>query len=240
MSQTNKLQILMKKITVAIDGFSSCGKSTMAKNLAKSIGYNHIDSGAMYRAVTLYTLQQHLFTDDNTVDRQSLYKAIDRIDISFRLNTDNGQTETYLNGENVENHIRSLEVASKVSLIATIDFVRHALVAKQQLLGKKKEIVMDGRDIGTVVFPDAELKIFVTASAEIRAKRRLDEMLAEGRQATLEEVLKNVRERDHIDMTRKESPLRKAHDAIELDNTYMTIPEQQDWLLKKFEQAIAK
>lgn len=230
----------MKKITVAIDGFSSCGKSTMAKNLAKSIGYNHIDSGAMYRAVTLYTLQQHLFTDDNTVDRQSLYKAIDRIDISFRLNTDNGQTETYLNGENVENHIRSLEVASKVSLIATIDFVRHALVAKQQLLGKKKEIVMDGRDIGTVVFPDAELKIFVTASAEIRAKRRLDEMLAEGRQATLEEVLKNVRERDHIDMTRKESPLRKAHDAIELDNTYMTIPEQQDWLLKKFEQAIAK
>lgn len=240
MSQTNKLQILMKKITVAIDGFSSCGKSTMAKNLARSIGYNHIDSGAMYRAVTLYTLQQHLFTDDNTVDRQSLYKAIDRIDISFRLNTDNGQTETYLNGENVENHIRSLEVASKVSLIATIDFVRHALVAKQQLLGKKKEIVMDGRDIGTVVFPDAELKIFVTASAEIRAKRRLDEMLAEGRQATLEEVLKNVRERDHIDMTRKESPLRKAHDAIELDNTYMTIPEQQDWLLKKFEQAIAK
>lgn len=230
----------MKKITVAIDGFSSCGKSTMAKNLARSIGYNHIDSGAMYRAVTLYTLQQHLFTDDNTVDRQSLYKAIDRIDISFRLNTDNGQTETYLNGENVENHIRSLEVASKVSLIATIDFVRHALVAKQQLLGKKKEIVMDGRDIGTVVFPDAELKIFVTASAEIRAKRRLDEMLAEGRQATLEEVLKNVRERDHIDMTRKESPLRKAHDAIELDNTYMTIPEQQDWLLKKFEQAIAK
>ena len=228
----------MKKIIVAIDGFSSCGKSTMAKSLAKAIGYNYIDSGAMYRAVTLYALQHDYFKED-VVDRESFRKAIDQIEISFHLNPANGQTDTYLNGINVENEIRSLKVASKVSQIAAIDFVRHALVEKQQMLGQSKGIVMDGRDIGTVVFPDAELKIFITASAEVRAQRRLDEMKAKGQQASFEEILDNVKQRDQMDMNRKESPLRKAPDAIELDNTFLTIHEQHDWLLKKFEQAIA-
>ena len=228
----------MKKIIVAIDGFSSCGKSTMAKNLAKTIGYNYIDSGAMYRAVTLYALQHGYFTND-VIDKESLQKAMDRIEISFHINSENGETNTYLNGINVENDIRSMKVASKVSQIAAIDFVRHALVEKQQMLGQAKGIVMDGRDIGTVVFPDAELKIFLTASAEVRAKRRLDEMKAKGQEASFEEILDNVKQRDQMDMTRKESPLRKAPDAIELDNTDLTIPEQQDWLLQKFEQVIA-
>lgn len=228
----------MREIVVAIDGFSSCGKSTMAKNLAKTIGYTYIDSGAMYRAVTLYALRHDLFNGD-LVDEKLLHASLDQIDISFQVNPVNGQTETYLNGENVEEEIRGMAVASKVSQIAAIDFVRHSLVAKQQLLGQKKGIVMDGRDIGTVVFPDAELKVFVKASAEVRAQRRLDEMIAKGQQASYTEVLENVQQRDQLDMTRKVSPLRKADDAIELDNTHLTIQEQQDWLLNQFKHATA-
>jgi len=226
----------MREIVVAIDGFSSCGKSTMAKNLAKAVGYTYIDSGAMYRAVTLYALRNALFKGD-LVDEKLLQDSLDQIDISFQVNPVNGQTETYLNGENVEEEIRGMAVASKVSQIAAIDFVRHSLVAKQQLLGQKKGIVMDGRDIGTVVFPDAELKVFVKASAEVRAQRRLDEMVAKGQQVSYTEVLENVQQRDQLDMTRKVSPLRKADDAIELDNTHLTIQEQQDWLLSQFKHA---
>lgn len=229
----------MKKIVVAIDGFSSCGKSTMAKNLAKATGYSYIDSGAMYRAVTLYALRNGFFSGD-VLDEVALHNAINRIDISFRLNPDDGSTDTYLNGENVERDIRSMEVANKVSQISAIDFVRHALVARQQLLGQSKAIVMDGRDIGTVVFPDAELKVFVTASAEVRAQRRFDEMLARGQQASFEEILNNVQQRDRMDLTRKESPLRKADDAIELDNTHLTIDEQQHWLLNQFKRVTAE
>lgn len=225
----------MRKIVVAIDGFSSCGKSTMAKNLAKATGYSYIDSGAMYRAVTLYALRNGFFNDD-VLDEIALHNAIESIDISFRVNPNDGSTETYLNGENVEYEIRSMEVANKVSQVAAIDFVRHALVARQQLLGQSKAIVMDGRDIGTVVFPDAELKVFVTASAEVRAQRRFDEMVAKGQQASFEEILNNVQQRDKMDLTRKESPLRKADNAIELDNTHLTIDEQQDWLLRQFKR----
>ena len=209
----------------------------MAKDLAQAVGYAYIDSGAMYRAVTLFALRKNLF-NNNVIDERSLQSVINQIDIYFQVNSENGQTETYLNGENVEIDIRSLEVAAKVSQIATIGFVRHTLVAKQQLLGQAKEIVMDGRDIGTVVFPDAELKIFVTASANVRAQRRYDEMIAKGQKASFEEILENVQQRDQIDLTRKESPLRKADDAIELDNTYMTITEQQEWLLKHFKRVI--
>ena len=207
----------------------------MAKDLAQAVGYAYIDSGAMYRAVTLFALRKNLF-NHNDIDERSLQSVINQIDIYFQVNSENGQTETYLNGENVEIDIRSLEVAAKVSQIATIGFVRHTLVAKQQLLGQAKEIVMDGRDIGTVVFPDAELKIFVTASANVRAQRRYDEMIAKGQKASFEDILENVQQRDQIDLTRKESPLRKADDAIELDNTYMTITEQQEWLLKHFKR----
>ncbi|MDR0845094.1 MAG: (d)CMP kinase [Tannerella sp.] len=223
----------MKKILVAIDGFSSCGKSTMAKYLAKAVGYTYIDSGAMYRAVTLYALRNGFF-HDGVADEARLRAVIDTIEISFGLHPETGQTETYLNGENVEADIRTMEVAERVSPIATLDFVRRALVAKQQAMGQAKGVVMDGRDIGTVVFPGAELKIFVTASAEIRAQRRVDEMRAKGQEISFEEVLANVQQRDHTDMTRKESPLRKADDALELDNTFLTIPEQQAWLLEQF------
>jgi cytidylate kinase len=223
----------MKKILVAIDGFSSCGKSTMAKYLAKAVGYTYIDSGAMYRAVTLYALRNGFF-HDGVVDEVRLRADIDVLEISFRIHPETGQTETCLNGENVEADIRKMEVAERVSQIATLGFVREALVAKQQAMGQAKGLVMDGRDIGTVVFPDAELKIFVTASAEIRAQRRVDEMRAKGQEISFEEVLANVQQRDHTDMTRKESPLRKAEDALELDNTFLTIPEQQAWLLEQF------
>ncbi|MDR0348734.1 MAG: (d)CMP kinase [Tannerella sp.] len=225
----------MRKIIVAIDGFSSCGKSTMARDLAKVTGYSYIDSGAMYRAVTLYALRNGFF-DDDILDEVALRNVMNRIDISFQVNSNDGTTETYLNGENVGNEIRSMEVASKVSRIAAIDFVRHALVVRQQLLGQLKRIVMDGRDIGTVVFPKAELKIFVTASAEVRAQRRFDEMSAKGQQVSFEEILYNVQQRDRMDMTRKEGPLRKADDAIELDNTYLTIDEQRNWLLNQFKR----
>ena len=220
----------MKQIVVAIDGFSSCGKSTMAKDLAKEIGYAYIDTGAMYRAVTLYALQ-HDFFKENILDIPLLEKAIGDINISFNVNSETGLTETFLNGQNVEAEIRGMEVADCVSGIAALPFVREKLVEQQRRLGLKKCIVMDGRDIGTIVFPDAELKIFVTASPEVRATRRFDELRDKGVTATFEDILENIQSRDYQDMKREISPLYKADDAIELDNTNMTICEQKKWLL---------
>lgn len=228
----------MKKIVIAIDGVSSTGKSTMAKDLAKEIGYTYIDSGAMYRAVTLYSIQHGFFTGDK-IDEARLEAAIKDIHISFSFNPETGRPDTYLNGVKVEREIRSMEVAGKVSPVATLGFVRRAMVAGQQEMGKSKGVIMDGRDIGTVVFPDAELKIYVTASPEVRAQRRLDELNAKGETASFEEVLENVRTRDHIDSTRKESPLRKADDAIELDNSHLTLAEQKEWLLVQYNNVMA-
>lgn len=223
------------KITIAIDGFSSSGKSTMAKVLAKSIGYAYIDSGAMYRAVTLYCIDNGIIADDNTVNTDELQKRIDDIKISFGVNATTGATETYLNGKNVEHEIRDMRVSSRVSTIAAIPFVRHALVALQQAMGKNKGIVMDGRDIGTTVFPDAEMKVYVDASAETRAQRRFDELRSKGdTTTTYEQVLENVKHRDLIDTTRAESPLRRAHDAIVLDNSHMSRDEQNQWLLNLY------
>lgn len=227
----------MKKITIAIDGFSSCGKSTMAKDLAKEIGYIYVDTGAMYRSVTLYALRHNLFNADGTIRERELQEQMKDINISFQLNKTTGRPDTYLNGENVENDIRTMEVSSHVSPIATLSFVREALVAQQQRMGAEKGIVMDGRDIGTVVFPKAELKIFVTASAEVRAQRRYDELKAKGMDADYADILKNVEERDYIDSHRATSPLRKADDAIELDNSNLTIAEQKKWLYEQYRKA---
>lgn len=226
-----------KKIIIAIDGHSSSGKSTMAKDLAREIGYIYIDTGAMYRAVTLYCLRKGYIQGDK-IQEEALKADLDKVDISFRYNAETGRPDTYLNGEKVEKEIRSMEVADKVSLIAALGFVRRAMVAKQQEMGKAKGIVMDGRDIGTVVFPEAELKVFVTASPEVRARRRLEELQAKGEQTTYEDVLANVKKRDYIDSTREESPLRQAPDALVLDNSEMTIPEQKKWLRDKFEAAV--
>ena len=225
----------MKKITIAIDGFSSCGKSTMAKDLAREIGYIYIDSGAMYRAVTLYCLRHNLF-DGDTVNTQKLSELIHDIHISFKLDEQSRQPLTYLNGECVEKEIRTLAVSQKVSFVAAVGFVREELVRQQQQMGKEKGIVMDGRDIGTTFFPDAELKIYVTASARIRAQRRFDELQAKGEPGSFEEILANVEERDRIDMNRPVSPLRKADDAIVLDNSEMTIPQQKAWLLEQYQR----
>ncbi len=227
----------MKKITIAIDGFSSCGKSTMAKDLAKEIGYIYVDTGAMYRSVTLYALRHNLFNADGTIREEELKEQMKDINISFQLNKTTGRPDTYLNGENVENDIRTMEISSHVSPIATLAFVREALVAQQQRMGAEKGIVMDGRDIGTVVFPKAELKIFVTASAEVRAQRRYDELKAKGMDADYADILKNVEERDYIDSHRATSPLRKADDAIELDNSNLTIAEQKKWLYEQYLKA---
>ena len=227
----------MKKITIAIDGFSSCGKSTMAKDLAKEIGYIYVDTGAMYRSVTLYALRHNLFNADGTIREEELQAQMKDINISFQLNKETGRPETYLNGENVENEIRTMEVSSHVSPIATLPFVRKALVEQQQRMGAEKGIVMDGRDIGTVVFPNAELKIFVTASAEVRAQRRYDELKAKGMEADFADILKNVQERDYIDSHRETSPLRKADDALELDNSKLTIAEQKQWLYNQYLKA---
>lgn len=227
----------MKKITIAIDGYSSCGKSTMAKDLAREIGYIYIDSGAMYRAVTLYCLENGLFTSEG-IDTNRLEAELPNIRISFQLNPSTLRPMTYLNGENVEDRIRTMEVSSHVSPVAALPFVREALVKQQQEMGQAKGIVMDGRDIGTVVFPDAELKIFVTASAEIRAQRRYDELKAKGQEASFEEILQNVKERDYIDQNRPVSPLRQAKDAILLDNSHLTIEEQKQWLKERFEEAV--
>jgi cytidylate kinase len=225
----------MKKITIAIDGHSSCGKSTMAKELARKVGYVYVDTGAMYRCVTLFALRHQLFTADGAVLEEQLREAMPQIDIDQRLI--NGKTTTFLNGENVELEIRNLEVSNHVSPIAAIPFVRTALVAQQQKMGREGGIVMDGRDIGTTVFPNAELKIFVTASAEVRAQRRYDELQQKGMPADYADILKNVQERDYIDSHREVSPLRQADDALLLDNSHMTIDEQNKWLMEQFEKA---
>ncbi|PMC24929.1 (d)CMP kinase [Hoylesella buccalis] len=228
----------MKKIVIAIDGYSSCGKSTMAKNLARQLGYVYVDTGAMYRAVTLYALRHQLFKADGEVDAASLQRAMPDIRISFQFNAQTGKPDTYLNDELVEQEIRTMQVSEKVSKIAALPFVRTALVAQQQRMGKDKGIVMDGRDIGTVVFPHAELKIFVTASAEVRAQRRYDELQQKGMPSRYDDILKNVQERDYIDSHREVSPLRKAEDAIELDNSNLTIDEQQQWLLQQVDNVL--
>lgn len=227
----------MKKIVIAIDGFSSCGKSTMAKDLAREVGYIYVDTGAMYRSVTLYALRNKLFDADGNIMANALEAAMPHINIAFKLNEQTGRPDTYLNGQCVENEIRTLEVSSKVSIVAALPFVRKKLVEEQQKMGEEKGIVMDGRDIGTVVFPHAELKIFVTASAEVRAQRRFDELEAKGMSADYADILKNVQERDYIDSHRAVSPLTKAADAIELDNSHMTIAEQKQWLMDKFAAA---
>lgn len=211
----------------------------MAKDLAKAIGYTYIDTGAMYRAVTLYALRHQLFAGDQ-IDEAALQAALPALEIAFRMNAESGRPDTYLNGENVEKEIRSMEVANHVSPVAALGFVRKALVAKQQAMGKEKGIVMDGRDIGTVVFPEAELKLFVTASPEVRAQRRVDELKAKGMPASYEEVLANVKQRDFIDSTRAESPLRQAPDAVVLDNSHMSLAEQKQWILAQYKRVIAE
>lgn len=225
----------MKKIIIAIDGFSSCGKSTMAKALARSINYLYFDSGAMYRAVAFYCMQKG-FIVNGTVDTEKLRIAMSNIKITFGTDEITKNSITYLNGVNVESEIRSLEVSRYVSHIAALDFVRTALIEQQREMGKAKGIVMDGRDIGTTVFPDAELKIFVTASAEVRARRRYDELVARGSNPDYQEILANVIERDHLDQTREISPLRKADDALLLDNSDMTIEGQLQWLCEQYKK----
>lgn len=221
-----------KKIIIAIDGHSSCGKSTVAKELAKLLGYIYIDSGAMYRVVTLFAIRNGLI-NNKIPDEKKLTEALKEVKITFRWDEKTGKNTTYLNGENVEEEIRQSAVSENVSPVSTIAGVRAEMVKQQRENGKNKGIVMDGRDIGTVVFPDAELKIFMTASPEIRAKRRFDELQGKGQQVDFDEILKNVIERDRIDSTRETSPLRKADDAVVLDNSNLTRAEQLDWVIKK-------
>lgn len=224
----------LKPIIIAIDGYSSSGKSSMAKALARKIGYRYVDTGAMYRAVTLLAMEGGMISRGQ-VDEASLIAALENTSIDFAVSSE-GQ-RTMLNGRDVEREIRSMEVSSNVSTIAAIPAVRRDLVERQRKYGEEKGIVMDGRDIGTTVFPQAELKIFVNAPAEVRAERRFKELTAKGEQATYEEVLENVRHRDLIDTTRAESPLRRAEDAIDLDNSNMTIAEQDAWLIEQYERA---
>lgn len=230
----------IKKIIIAIDGHSSCGKSTMAKELARQLGYVYVDTGAMYRAVTLYAMRGDMIAQKE-VKENALRKDVEdgKIQVSFKFNPETGRPDTYLNGERVEDEIRQMAVSSHVSVIAALPFVRTMLTAQQKAMGEYKGIVMDGRDIGTAVFPNAELKIFVTASAKVRAQRRYDELMKkacteEERQAiNYDEILDNVKQRDYIDSHRETAPLRQADDALVLDNSNMTIPEQNAWLLEK-------
>jgi len=226
-----------RKIVVAIDGHSSCGKSTIAKAVASMFGYTFIDSGAMYRAVTLYALRHHLVADGQVMN-QDLISSLPDIKIEFRYNSLLQKSDTYLNGENVEEEIRHLPVSQNVSPVAAIAEVRAAMVHLQKAMGQNKGMVMDGRDIGTVVFPNAELKLFVTATAEIRARRRFDELTAKGEIVSYNEILQNVQERDHIDSTREASPLRIADDALVLDNSTMTRQEQLEWVIGKVEEQL--
>lgn len=226
----------MKKIVIAIDGFSSCGKSTMAKDLAREVGYIYVDTGAMYRAVTLFAMRNNVFDAEGNIDETRLKALLPDVKLTFQLNNETNLPEVCLNGENVERYIRTLEVSQHVSPIAALPFVREKLVEQQQAMGNEKGIVMDGRDIGTVVFPNAELKIFVTASAEIRAQRRFKELETKGMPADFDEILLNVEQRDYIDTHRETSPLRQADDALVLDNSHLTIAEQKVWLMEKFNE----
>ena len=226
----------MKKIIVAIDGHSSCGKSTMAKSLAAQVGYIYVDTGAMYRAVTLFAMRQGLFDAQGQPDAARLEALVPEIEVSFRLDPTTNLPLVCLNGEVVEEEVRTLEVSSHVSAIAALPFVREALTRQQQRMDEEKGIVMDGRDIGTVVFPQAELKVFVTASAEVRAQRRFLELTAKGQTVAFEDILRNVQERDYIDSHREVAPLRQADDALVLDNSEMTREEQMQWLLDRFEE----
>lgn len=226
----------MKKIVIAIDGYSSCGKSTMAKDLAREVGYIYVDTGAMYRAVTLFAMRNGVFDAEGNIDEARLKAQLPDVKLTFKLNSETKLPEVCLNGECVERDIRTLEVSQHVSPIAALPFVREKLVEQQQAMGKEKGIVMDGRDIGTVVFPDAELKIFVTASAEIRAQRRFKELEAKGMPANFDEILQNVEQRDYIDTHRETSPLRQADDALVLDNSHLTIADQKVWLMEKFNE----
>lgn len=230
----------MKRITIAIDGHSSCGKSTMAKQLAKDLGYIYVDTGAMYRAVTLFSMQNGYISDNRSIDEDRLHKALQSIDIAFVFREEYKRPVVHLNGKCVEEEIRSIEVSRNVSLIAALPFVRTAMVERQREMGKAKGVVMDGRDIGTTVFPDAELKIFVTASAEVRAQRRYDELVERSMPADYDEILANVKERDYIDSHREVSPLRMADDAMLLDNSDMTRDEQQQWLMHKVDEILKK
>ncbi len=224
----------MKKIVIAVDGYSSSGKSTMARQLAREIGYVYVDSGAMYRAVTLYAMRHGMASPSEGVNAAALVEALPHIDVRFRVVPGDSAQHTILNGEDVESEIRGMEVSSLVSPVAVIPEVRHFLVKCQQSYGRDKGIVMDGRDIGTTVFPDAEMKVFVEASPEVRAMRRCKELEEKGEPAGYDAVLENIWERDHIDTTRKESPLRKADDAVVLDNDNMTREEQMDWLMNLY------
>ena len=226
----------MKKIVIAIDGFSSCGKSTMAKDLAREVGYIYVDTGAMYREVTLFAMRNDVFDAEGNIDETRLKALLPDVKLTFQLNNETKLPEVCLNGENVERYIRTLEVSQHVSPIAALPFVREKLVEQQQAMGNEKGIVMDGRDIGTVVFPNAELKIFVTASAEIRAQRRFKELETKGMPADFDEILQNVEQRDYIDTHRETSPLRQADDALVLDNSHLTIAEQKVWLMEKFNE----
>ena len=237
----------MKKIIIAIDGHSSCGKSTMAKQLAKEIGYVYVDTGAMYRAVTLYAMRNGMYPDEG-IREEELKAAINagKIQISFKFNAETGRPDTYLNGEKVEDEIRQMAVSNRVSPIAALPFVRSLLTEQQQAMGKEKGIVMDGRDIGTAVFPQAEMKVFVTASARVRAQRRYDELMGKAQTQEekdalkFDEILKNVEERDYIDSHREVAPLRQADDAIVLDNSELTREEQSAWLLAKYKEIVEK
>lgn len=228
----------MKKITIAIDGYSSTGKSTVAKQIADYLGYVYVDSGAMYRAITLYALQND-FISENKFDKSSLLDSLDNINLKFNKNSSTDKAEIYLNGINVEKEIRTLRVSEFVSPIATLSEVRAKLVQQQQIMGNGKGIVMDGRDIGTVVFPEAELKLFMNANAEQRAKRRYNELIERGDSVSYEEILYNVIERDRIDTTRKDSPLIKAKDAIEIDNSEMNLEDQFQTILQLAKDRVA-
>lgn len=224
-----------KKIIIAVDGFSSCGKSTFAKAIAARLGYIFIDTGAMYRAVTLYALE-HGAIRSGIVDEEAVCRLLDQIAITFRFNPARGASDIYVNGDLVEGKIRTIEVSNCVSQVSAIPAVRKKLVAMQQEMGRRRGVVMDGRDIGTVVFPDAELKLFMTADPAVRARRRYDELTVKGQQVTLEEIERNVRERDKADMSRAISPLRQADDAIVLDNSRMTVDEQMEWFVRLFDE----
>lgn len=228
-----------KKIVIAIDGFSSCGKSTFAKAIAARLGYIFIDTGAMYRAVTFYALEQGAIRS-GIVDEDAVEALLPQIEITFRFNPSRGASDIYVNGDLAEGRIRSIEVSNCVSGVSSIRAVREKLVAMQQRMGRDRGVVMDGRDIGTVVFPDAELKIFMTADAKVRAERRYAELTAKGDNVTLEEIVENVISRDNADMTRAISPLRQAEDAVVLDNSYMSVEEQMEWFMQRYQAVVGE